>query len=194
MDTTRTYTMRARAEAAAATRERILKAALDLGEEKMTIEITLDDVASRAGTSVQTVLRHFGSRDGLIDHAVKAGAAEVVEERRVPVGDPAAAIRVIVQHYERRGDFVLRLLGQESDDRIRAVVTPGKALHRNWVEEVFEPQLGTRTDAEREALVDLLVVATDVYAWKLLRRDRGLTRATTQSRMLALVTAILSRS
>jgi AcrR family transcriptional regulator len=194
MDTTRTYTMRARAEATAATRERILRAALDLGEEKMTIEITLDDVASRAGASVQTVLRHFGSRDGLIEHAVKAGAAEVVEERRAPVGDPMAAIRVIVQHYERRGDFVLRLLGQESDDRIRAVVTPGKALHRNWVEEVFQPQLATRPSAEREALVDLLVVATDVYAWKLLRRDRGLTRATTQSRMLALVTAILSRS
>ena len=53
-----------RAEAAAATRQRILQAGLDLLWEQLTIETTLDDVAGRAGVSVKTVLRHFGSRDG----------------------------------------------------------------------------------------------------------------------------------
>ena len=42
MDTSRSYTMRARADAKAATRQRILRAALEVGQEKMTIEITLD--------------------------------------------------------------------------------------------------------------------------------------------------------
>jgi len=193
MDTSRTYTMRARADAKAATRQRILRAALELGEEKMTIEITLDEVASRAGTSVQTVLRHFGSRDGMLDEAIKLSSAEVAEERRAPVGDVDAAMDAIVAHYERRGDFVLHLLGQEHDARIGAVVGPGKALHRAWVEEVFAPQLDARPAAGRDALVDLLVVATDVYAWKLLRRDRGLDAATTRHRMLTLVAAILAR-
>jgi hypothetical protein len=35
--------------------------------------------------------------------------------------------------------------------------------------------------------VDLLVVATDVYAWKLLRRDRGLSRNQTTERVRRLV-------
>jgi AcrR family transcriptional regulator len=153
--------------------------------------ILFDEVASCARTSVQTVLRHFGSRDRLLDEAVKLASAEVVEERRTPVGDASAAVRTIVAHYERRGDFVLKLLSQESNPRIAAVVGPGKVLHRTWVGQVFQPQLDARPGADRDALIDLLVVATDVYAWKLLRRDRGLDRPTTQARMLALVTAIV---
>ncbi|MFD0743406.1 TetR/AcrR family transcriptional regulator [Phytohabitans flavus] len=188
----RAYTLGARGEAMAATRERILRSVLDLSEEKMTIEITLGEVASRAGTSVQTVLRHFGTREGLLDAAVAKASAEVAEERRAPAGDPEAAIGVIVAHYERRGDFVLRLLSQEHDPRIGAVVGPGKLLHRAWVEEMFQRQLDARPGADRDALVDLLVVATDVYAWKLLRRDRGLDPDTTRARMFALVSAILA--
>jgi AcrR family transcriptional regulator len=192
MNAPRTYSMGARAEAKAATRLRLLRAVLELSEEKSTIEITLDAVASRAGTSVQTVLRHFGSRDGLLDEAVKLASAEVEQERRATAGDIEGAIRAVVAHYEKRGDYVLRLLGQEHDPRIAAVVTPGKHLHRRWVEDSFGPQLQTRPPADREALVDLLVVATDLYTWKLLRRDRSLDPQTVQARMRWLVTAILA--
>src|SRR5690242_13852140 len=118
--------MRARAEAKAATRLRILRALLGLSAEKMTIEITLDEVAERAGVTVQTVLRHFGSRDGLLDEAVKLASAEVEQERRVTPGDIDGAVEAVVAHYEKRGDYVLRLLGQEQDPRIAAVTTAGK--------------------------------------------------------------------
>src|SRR3982074_1122139 len=128
MDTSRSYTMRARADAKAATPQRILRAALEGGQEKMTIEITLDEVASRAGTTVQTVLRHFGSRDGLLDEAVKLPSAEVAEAARAAGGGTSAAIRIIIAHYEHRGDFVLQLLSQENDARIGPVVGPGKLL------------------------------------------------------------------
>jgi AcrR family transcriptional regulator len=192
MNTPRPYTMRARAAAKSATRLRVLRAVLELSEEKMTIEITLDEVASRAGTSVQTVLRHFGSRDGLLDAAVTLASAEVEQERRTTPGDVDGAIQTVIAHYERRGDFVLRLLGQEHDPRIAAVVGPGKQLHRRWVEDTFRPQLEARPAGRREELLDLLVIATDLYAWKLLRRDRGLDAATTEARMHALVTAILA--
>ncbi len=46
-------------------------------------------------------------------------------------------------------------------------------MHRDWVETIF----ALRSSPGGEDLVDLLVVATDVYTWKLLRRDRGLLRA-----------------
>ena len=65
----------------------------------------------------------------------------------------------------------------------------GRRLHRDWVEEVFAPQLAGRRD--REELVDLLVVATDLLTWKILRRDGGMDRSTTCKRMLRLVRAVL---
>ena len=56
---------------------------------------------------------------------------------------------------------------------------------------VFAPFLAERSPTDREPLVDLLVVATDVYTWKLLRRDRRLTRRQAESRVRRLVESIL---
>jgi hypothetical protein len=39
-----------------------------------------------------------------------------------------------------------------------------------------------------------LVVATDVYTWKLLRRDRGLDQATVEARVRQLIASILNNS
>jgi len=183
--------MTARADSAAGTRQRIADALVTLAQQRLTIEITLDDIAHAAGTTVQTVLRHYGSRDALFDAVIALTAARVEQEREAPPGDLDSALRVLVDHYELRGDFMARMVGQEaSDARIRSFTEPGKALHRRWVVDVFGEWLKAARDAE--ALTDLLVVATDLQTWKLLRRDRGLDRATTETRMRALVDALLS--
>lgn len=182
-----------RSIAAARTQDRILRATVELATEKLTVEIVLADVAGRAGVTVQTILRHFGSRDRLFDAAVKFAGAEVVAERSAPVGDVSEAVRVIVEHYETRGDWVIALLGQEaSDERIRGITVPGKQLHRDWVKTVFGPQLADRPETGRPIIADLLVVATDVYTWKLLRRDCSLDRDRTEHTMRHLVDAILA--
>jgi hypothetical protein len=49
--------------------------------------------------------------------------------------------------------------------------------HRQWVERAFATQLDARSTDDREALVDLLVVATDVYTWKPLRATGSLGEA-----------------
>ncbi len=188
--TVRPYTMRARADAVAGTRARIVAAALALGEDTRSVDLTLDAVAARAEVGVRTVLRHFGSRDGLLDAVFAAGRAEVEAERLAPEGDVDAALTTLVAHYERRGDFVMHLLAQEgTEPRIDALLAGGRALHRRWVTGVFGPWL---LDPGAESLVDLLVVATDVYAWKLLRRDRGLSAADTTTRLRRLVDAVLA--
>jgi hypothetical protein len=111
------------------------------------------------------------------------------------VGDAAAAVHAIVNHYERRGDGVLKMLGQELfDDNFREGMDIGRRMHRDQIAEVFAPQPGTHLTAEREALIDLLVVATDVYTWKLLRRDRGLDEPTTEARVRQLIAGILGTS
>ncbi|MDF1606336.1 TetR/AcrR family transcriptional regulator [Nocardioides sp. YIM 152315] len=191
MKTTRRYTMTARAEAVERTRLRLLDAAIELAETRLVSEISLDDIAATAGVSVQTLLRHFGSRAGLIEAARRHALTVVGEERRTPIGDPDAAVRTVLQHYERRGDTVVTMLAQEhADAATREVTDAGRAFHRAWVAEVFGPLLPD-VGAEREVLTDLLCVATDVYTWKQLRRDRGLGPAATETRVRALVRALL---
>jgi len=182
--------MTARARAVEETRARIVDACVVLYGERPVSDVGLEDVAARAGVSVQTILRHFGTRAGLEEAAIEHARHAVEEERRAPVGDVAAAIRVIVEHYERRGDQSLLMLAQESHQGLMARVTEqGRALHRAWVQEVFAPQLAHATDPEE--LTDLLVVATDVYTWKILRRDRRLGRDRTERRMRHLVDRLL---
>jgi len=191
MTATRPYTMTTRARAVEETRTRIIDACVTLHGERPVTDIGLDDVAGRAGVSVQTVLRHFGSRAGLEEASFESAQQAVADERRTPVGDVPKAVRVIVDHYERRGDQALLMLAQESHQELMARITEqGKALHRAWVEEVFAPYLEAAEDPEE--LADLLVVATDVYTWKLLRRDRRLGRDRTERRMRHLVERLLA--
>jgi AcrR family transcriptional regulator len=189
---TRAYRMTARAEAVAETRERIVAAAAALHLERLASNISLVDVADTAGVSVQTVLRHFGSREGLSAAAEEWATREIERERRTEPGDVTGAIRAIVEHYELRGDGVLLLLAQEGFEPFAARATAqGRAMHRRWAAEVFGPLLPAGREADSR--LDLLVVATDVYTWKLLRRDRPLSVGATRDRMETLVRAILAQ-
>ena len=187
MKTTRSYTMGARAEAVAETRLRIIEALFDLGRERMFPDISLDDVAAAAGVSVQTILRHFKSRAGLTEATMDHAIATVAEERRAPVGDVDAAVAAIVDHYEDRGQTALLMLAQESSDpQVAELTRRGRDMHRTWVKDVFAPFTGPR-----DPLIDLLVVATDVYTWKLLRIDRRYSRARTEQLIHRMATSLL---
>lgn len=188
----RTYQMSARAASVEETRRRILDATFDLSSQRLLSHINLDTVARTAEVSVQTVLRQFGSRHGLLEATAEHASRLVAAERQAPPGDVEGALRVLLDHYELRGDATVMMLAQEtSDDVVARVVEDGRAMHRTWVGDVFGPLLGARDPAAREEAIDLLVVATDVYAWKLLRRDRRLDRAEVEHRMNRLVTAVL---
>ena len=74
----------------------------------------------------------------------------------------------------------------------------GAARHRParpppWVRWAFAPQLAGRSRAGKAQLEDLLVVATDVYTWKLLRIDRGLSARATGAAMTELCEAVVAR-
>ena len=184
---TRSYTMGARAEAVAETRQRIIEALFDLGRERMFPDISLDDVAAAADVSVQTILRHFKSRAGLTEATMNHAITTVAKERHAPVGDVDAAVAVIVGHYEERGQTALLMLAQESSDpQVAALTRRGRAMHRTWVRDVFAPFVGPR-----DPLIDLLVVATDVYTWKLLRIDRRYSRARTEQLIIRMATSLL---
>ena len=166
---------------------------MDLSSEKRSLQIVLGEVAERAAVSVQTILRHFGSRDALFDAVMAFAHDQILAERAAPAGDVPAAVHAVFGHYEARGDVVLGFLAQEAvDERARQVTEGGRRTHRRWVQTVFAPQLAARPAASREALTDLLVVATDLYTWKLLRRDKGLDRDTAEQRVRSMITALLA--
>ena len=60
--------MSARAEAAQSTADGILDVAIELFTDKPFEDVTLDDVAERAGVTKRTVLRRFESKDRLFRH------------------------------------------------------------------------------------------------------------------------------
>lgn len=174
---TRPYRMRARAEAAERTARAVLEATAALWRERALNEITLGAIGERAGVSVRTVLRRFGSRDGVIEATIEAESERMTAERdRAIAGDVDGALDHLLRHYERDGDAVLRTLAlEETMASARAIAGAGRAAHRSWCARVFAPYLPDRGDAAYEARLDAFVAATDLYLWKLLRRDLGRT-------------------
>lgn len=183
----REYRQTARAVSAQRTRQSIIEALFDLAQERLFTEISLADVATRAGVSVQTILRQFGDRATLVEESIAYGVELVRSERAADPADPESALAILLDHYELRGRMTLLMLAQEStESAIARVVEGGRTLHRDWV----RTNLAGTTPGE--ATIDLLVVATDVYAWKIWRIDRGLTRAETQRRMHTMVECVLA--
>jgi AcrR family transcriptional regulator len=187
----RTYDMGTRQQAKDCTRDAIVRATIDAFMAERSFAITLPTIAERAKVTVKTVLRHFGSREAVIEAAWAQAYDEVMAERTPPLGDLEGALKVLIAHYERRGSIGLVMLADENDPRAVRMNSAGRLAHREWVEEVFADRLPEQA-AARTRLVDVLVVATDLYAWKLLRIDRGLSVDDVHDRMLLMTEALLT--
>ena len=188
--TRRPYRMTARAEAAAATGERILAAAEELFWSQPLDQIGLAEVAAGAGVSVQTVIRRYGSKEGVFEAAAqrsmergpRAARPGPRGRRAGRGGQPAGPLR-------GGGRAGAADAGRGGPQPRRWPATPrqGRRLHRDWVRRTFAPQLAGRRGAERERRLAQLVAVCDVYTWKLLRRDAGLSRAQTERALVELI-------
>lgn len=192
-DERRRYTMSARAESTAQTAERIMDAAAALFYEKPSDDIALDQVAARAGVTVQTVLRRFGSKSGLFAAAGERESRRIRAERApAQPGNADAALHSLVDHYERVGDGVLRMLAEaERNPAVRDIVESGRAYHVRWCRRAFPSAAGGLQGVGRRRRWAQIVAVTDVLTWKLLRRDSGLSRAQTELAMRELLTPLL---
>ena len=189
----RSYRMTARAEAAAETERRIFGATRELASERAFAQVTLEDIATSAGVTAQTVIRRYGSKDGLVRAVATAVRAEVQEQRfEAPVGDVAGAVANLVEHYETTGDGTFRLLCQEEQVPVLGeVLESGRELHRDWVRRVFAPWLEPLDGAERKRRTAQLVAICDLFVWKLLRRDLGLSPRQTEHAIQEMLERVL---
>lgn len=175
MNAQRAYSMEVRAQAAQATRERVLDAATALLRVRLRTDVRLEDVAREAGVSEMTVLRLFGKKANLMEAALDRARDQIVAQRQEPEpGDVAGSLAALFEHYEQLGDLVIGNLALESSDpSIKRIVQIGRKDHRHWVERQFGPLLDRHAADQRAPLTDALIVACDVYVWKRLRRDMG---------------------
>lgn len=193
MNTTRPYRMSARADAAEQTHARVLAAARKRFLAAPYDEVTLASVATDAGVSTQTVLNRFGTKEQLF----LAFAAEFIPELEalratVQRGDVRSVVSVVLRQYELMGDLNVRVLALE--DRLPAlaeVSRVGRRNHRAWLESTFADRLPAGR-SQRRTTVNALYAATDVYVWKLLRRDLRTSLAETTRVMERLVLGALS--
>ncbi len=194
--TTRSYNNKARARTAARTGQRILDATVGLWKEAPLHEITLEAVAGRAGVTVRTVLRKYGSKEGLFEACIEQDAAKMMAKRdQAPAGDVPAALRILLADYETYGDANIRTLAMEEElAAARKILEAGRRYHRQWCARVFAPWLPGPSDARYEPSLLAFIAATDVYLWKLLRRDLGRSAEETLETMRRLVEGLIAKA
>jgi AcrR family transcriptional regulator len=140
--------MTARADAAAATGERLLAAAWEHFGSRPYEEVRLQDIASDAGVTVQTLYLRMGNKDALLTEAYKWwGKRESAARDAAQVG------------------------------AVRYLMDAGRDYHRRWAEGTFEPLLHGLRGRRRERRLIGIIAASDVLVWKLLRVDMGVERA-----------------
>ncbi len=188
MTETRTYRQTRRADTTERTRATILAAAQAAFRADPGGDPSLEAVAERAGVSTRTVIRQFGSKDGLMTAAIEGGMAASATDRGVDPGDIEGAVRKVAYHYEADGDEVMLWLAlAERLPHVRRITERGTEMHVEWVEAVFSSDLDGLPPAARRARVAAIATALDVYTWHLLRRREGLGREATREAILALV-------
>lgn len=187
----RRYSMERRSANAEATKARVHAVATALYAERPH-DFALKTVAERAGTSVQTILRIYGSKAALLETLIEAGRTQTRRSMPLPA-TIEAAIRARYSEYERSGE-----LGGPVASEARRDLSPGKQgesarqSHRAWVEEVFADFLGSQTSLADQARLFGLIAATDISAWKLLRRDYGLYRRAAEAVVIGIISALIN--
>jgi len=186
----RDYSLGVRGERAAATRQRILEAARELFTGQAG-HFTLENVAAAAHTTVQTVLRTYGNKEALIVAAV--GSFRATEPAPIePLRSVTEVVTRLFDDYEEIGDRAMLMLAEEHRiPGFAEAATSGRERHRAWVKGAFAGQLAKHPARVREEVLVALLAATDVYVWKLLRRDFGLDRKASQAVVERLICSAL---
>jgi AcrR family transcriptional regulator len=191
--TRRPYNQVTRARARQQTRDALLDAAQREFFAGRWEEVSLEAVAAGAGVTKQTLLRHFGSKDRLLEQAIERGYTEVRDQRfDVPPGDIAGAVDNLLEHYEQWGERAMRIGAVEGLGAVGGGLgRRARQLHYDWVDHAFGPalqQLGARDRTRRRAA---LIALCDVHTWWLLSHDLGLPRAEVRATLIRAIEPLI---
>jgi AcrR family transcriptional regulator len=190
---TRKYEMGVRAKAAEITSEEIIRVVGQLWMKYSIHEITLQMVAQNSGVTVMTILRKYGSKEGLFEAAIRADAAGIQDVRKdSQAGNISQAISTLMKEYEYAGPAVIRTLAVENDLPVAAkILKKGREVHKEWCQRIFAKYLPVSNDKEYLIMLGAFYAATDVYKWKLLRNDLGYSEEETEKIFIKTVRGII---
>lgn len=193
--TPRPYRMTARAEAAEQTGERIVDAMLSRFASTPYDRIRLEDIAADAEVTVQTVVRRFGSKHGLLAATVEREFARLAGDRAAAMGDgPESTLHSLVAYYEHHGVLILKLYAEAHQaPGVPELAERGRTFHVQWCREAFADALGTGLDKRtRDRRLAQVVAVCDATTWRILRQDGGLSPAQTERALLELLLPLLA--
>jgi AcrR family transcriptional regulator len=192
MTGTRTYTKVARAAAEERTRTALLDAATAAFFEYSWDQLTLEIVARRAGVTKQTLLRHFRSKDGLLEECFRRAFEEVRAQRMAaPADDIEGAVENLLEHYEAVGERALKLGAMDTDGPIAEMGLRAREFHYTWVEHAFGFWLNRAHGKQRTRLRAVLIALCDVQTWAILTRDLALPRSEVRATLLLSIRRLL---
>jgi AcrR family transcriptional regulator len=189
----RPYRQVARAETQQRTREALLDVAASELFEGDWPNASLTSLAARAGVTKQTLLRHFGSKEGLLVQTLVRGAEEIRDQRwSAPTGDIPAAIENLLEHYDTWGERAMRVGSWQSESGMLAALSQGaRQLHYEWVEHAFAPWLRELPEEARRRARAALIALCDVQTWWILSHDLRLERTEVHALLTDLVERLL---
>lgn len=164
----RRYTSELRDAQAAATRDRILDAVVEVLAEGVDT-LSIPSVAERAGVSIGTVYRHFGDKAGLLKALVPhAGKRSGIDMESIPetLEEVDDVVRKVYHHFENTDD-VLRAAFASRIGREARVRGSGERfeLMKRMIHNVH-PNIPS-DQADHLAKLVLILTTSDVYLqWK----------------------------
>lgn len=195
--TPRAYRMTARAEATERTGERIIDVMLRRYAVTAYDRIRLEDIATDADVTVQTVIRRFGSKHGLLAATVERELARLSAERAAAMGEePQDTLRSLVRYYEHHGQLILKLYAEAHQaPGVPELAARGRRYHVSWCREAFAPALAAIEDrATRKRRLAQVVAVCDATTWRILRFDGRLTAKQTGEALEEMLLPLLRRS
>jgi AcrR family transcriptional regulator len=188
--------MTKRSDAEGGTRRRIAQAALLLFKERDYDDVSLNEIARAAGVSHQTVLNHCENKAGVLLAAGELFSEEIRDlEADAVVGDVTSVVHTTCVRYEALGDANARwaAMGTRAPE-VAEGLARGRLGFQAWLAEMLGDLLpGDDDPAERRRVLLGLHAALDVFTWKLLRRDLGLSQEQTETQLTDLVLGVLAR-
>ena len=175
------------------TRQRILNAYRELFLSLWADQITLEYIARQAHVTVQTILRHFGSRDMLVSVAIAeldlGNDQRVVPEQQ---GNLQTITTALADFYEVYGINILRAIAQEDRfPQLNLLLTRSRRMHREWVQHSFDVYLRALSSQNRRQLEDQLYSLTEVYFWRIYRIDLGKSREILENTWVRMLRSLL---
>ncbi|MGZ5404628.1 MAG: TetR/AcrR family transcriptional regulator [Nocardioides sp.] len=190
----RTYRMTARARATEQTGERIIDAMLRRYADVPYDRIRLEDVAAEAEVSVQTVIRRFGTKHGLLAATVEREFTHLASDRAAAMGEsPEGTLHSLVRYYENHGALILKLYAEARQaPGVPELAARGRTYHVSWCREAFSETLGHGQDQPtRDRRLAQIVAICDATTWRILRFDGHLSPEQTEQALLELLLPLL---